>query len=196
MDHFKLYGFTGSGNCEKVRMVADILGLDYDWIEVPIFDGASRTENYLDTVNPGGQVPAITFATGRALSQSNAIMLYLAEGSTLIPPDPFDRAQMYSWLFWEQYTHEPAIAVRRALIQYRGMKDADIDPALTEKGQDALALMERTLHNQKWFAGYQFSLADIALYAYTHVAPEGGFSLQPYETLRRWLDRTAEQLNG
>jgi glutathione S-transferase len=194
MEAFDLYGFTGSGNCEKVRMVADFLSLPYTWIEVPIFDGAARTEDFLQTINPAGQVPAVVFADKRTLTQSNAIMLYLAEGSALIPNDAYRRAQMHSWLFWEQYSHEPVIAVRRALLQYRGVDEADIDPALMQKGKAALGLMERALEGQNWLVGDQMSLADIALMAYTRVAPEGGFSLSPFPAIRAWLSRMAPHL--
>ncbi|MDQ7019579.1 MAG: glutathione S-transferase family protein [Robiginitomaculum sp.] len=194
MEAFTLYGFTGSGNCEKVRMVADFLSLPYEWIETPIFDGAAQAEDFLQSINPAGQVPAIVFADQRTLAQSNAIMLYLAEGSALIPKDAYRRAQMHAWLFWEQYTHEPAIAVRRALIQYRGVDEADIDPALMQKGVAALDLMERTLVDQNWLVGDQMSLADIALMAYTRLAPEGGFSLVPFPAIQDWLARCEEYL--
>ncbi len=190
MQHFTLYGFAGSGNCDKVRFTAAWLGLDYTWKDVAIFDGASRTPAFLRDINPQGQVPAIVFDDGRKLAQSNAIMLYLAQGSPLIPGDPFTRAHMMSWLFWEQYSHEPYIAVCRANLLFRGMRVADLDPLLREKGRGALAYMERALGASDWLTGADFSLADIALYAYTRVAHEGGFDLAGLDAVQAWLDRT------
>ena len=139
----KIYGDKRSGNCLKCLWVANRVGQKTEWIDVDIFKGESRTRDFL-ALNPAGQVPTAILPDGRALAQSNAIMLQLAEtyGSDLIPHDAFARAKMYEWLFWEQYNHEPSIAVRRALIQFRGKSESEIDPALLEKGNACLARME------------------------------------------------------
>lgn len=188
-----IYGSSTSGNCLKVKWVAERLGLPFDWIETDTFKGETRTPAFL-AINPAGQAPALVLDDGRALAQSNAILLHLAEGSDLIPADAFARAKMFEWLFWEQYSHEPAIAVRIARLHFMGMAEADLDPALKTKGEAALARMELALQSVDWLAGEALSLADIALAAYTRNAPKGGFDLAPYPALRAWIGRVETAL--
>ena len=184
----KLYGSSNSGNCLKVKWVAERLGAPFTWIEINTFTGQTRTPEFLN-LNPAGQVPAIVLDDGRVLAQSNAIMLFLAAGSDLIPADAFARAKMFEWLFWEQYSHEPTIAVRIARLFYLGMKEEELDPALKTKGEVALARMDAALAGRNWLVGETISLADIALVAYTRNAPKGGFALTPYPALRAWIAR-------
>jgi glutathione S-transferase len=182
-----IYGDSISGNCQKVKWVADRLGLEYGWAEIDVVKGEAKTQEFL-SLNPAGQVPTVVLSDHRVLSQSNAIMLHLAEGSDLIPSESYDRAVMFQWLFWEQYSHEPAIAVRRFHKHYLGKSDAEIDPALMSKGHAALALMNARLEaNHGWFAGSAISLADVALVAYTRVAHEGGFDLGDYPAVEAWV---------
>lgn len=185
------YGNHLSGNCLKPRWTADLLGLDYDWVEVDSLNGGTQTEDFLN-LNPVGQVPLARWPDGRVLPQSNAIMLYLAEeaGSELVPSDAFQRAQMNSWLFWEQYSHEPNIAVRRAQKAIRNLSDDEIDPQLLAKGRRALGVMELQLTYTDWLVGSAMTLADIALVAYTRVAHEGGFDLSEFPAVGRWVSRT------
>ena len=190
-----LYGDSISGNCLKPKWTADLLGVPYDWIEVDILKGGTQTEEFL-TVNPAGQVPVARWPDGRALPQSNAIMLYIAEeaGSDLIPEDGFRRAKMMSWLFWEQYSHETAIAVRRFQKHYLKKSDDEIDPNLMAKGRRALGVMELQLTFTDWMVGDRMTLADIALVAYTRVAHEGGFDLSEFPAVERWVSRTEAAL--
>jgi glutathione S-transferase len=164
MGMMKIYGSSNSGNCLKVKWVAERLGLPFEWVEIDTFKGQTRTREFL-ALNPAGQVPVVRFEDGRVLAQSNAIMLYLAEGSDLIPADAYARAKMFEWLFWEQYTHEPAIAVRIARLHFLRMKEADLDPALKSRGEAALAQMANRLDGDDWFVGETLSLADVALLA-------------------------------
>ncbi len=184
----RIHGSSASGNCLKVKWVADYLGLPHQWIEVDSFSGATRTPEFL-AHNPAGQVPVLVLADGRALAQSNAIMLHLAEGSALIPTHPYERAKMFEWLFWEQYSHEPAIAVRIARLFYLKTPEADLDPALLAKGQAALARMQLQLAQTPLLVGSALSLADVALVAYTRVAPRGGFDLASYPSVKAWVSR-------
>ncbi|MGD9982506.1 MAG: glutathione S-transferase family protein [Hyphomonadaceae bacterium] len=189
----KLYGSSISGNCLKPKWIFDRLGVDYEWIETDSFDGSTRTADFL-ALNPAGQVPLVILADGRTLAQSNAIMLYFAEASDLIPRDAYDRAKMYEWLFWEQYSHEPAIAVRIARKHYLGKRDDELDPALLTKGNAALARMEKQLRETRFFVGESMTLADVALVAYTRKAHLGGFALGDYPSVRRWVARVEELL--
>jgi glutathione S-transferase len=191
-----LYGDSISGNCMKPKWTADLLGIPYDWVEVDILQGGTQTEDFL-SLNPAGQVPLARWPDGRALPQSNAIMLYLAEeaGSDLVPSDMFRRAQMMSWLVWEQYSHETAIAVRRFQKHYLNTPDDQIDPQLMAKGRRALGVMELQLTYTDWLVGDAMTLADIALVAYTRVAHEGGFDLSDFPSVERWVSRTEVALN-
>jgi glutathione S-transferase len=189
-----LYGDSISGNCQKPRWTADYLDIDHDWVEVDILDGGTQTEEFL-SLNPVGQVPIARWPDGRVLPQSNAIMLYLAEGSDLIPDDAFQRAQMNSWLFWEQYSHETSIAVRRFKKHYLKLPDEEIDPQLMAKGRRALGVMEMQLTWTDWLVGENMTCADIALVAYTRVAHEGGFDLAQFPNVERWVSRVEGALS-
>jgi glutathione S-transferase len=194
LEPVKIYGNAGSGNCLKVKWTADMLGLPYTWHEVDSLNGETRTAAYLAKF-PMGQVPGVEFADGRRLAQSNAIMRYLARGSALLPEDPFLAAQMDEWLFWEQYSHEPYIAVCRSQMVYRGISREDREPWRVERGEAALDVMERHLTGRDWLAGEGMTVADIALLAYSRVAHEGGFDLASRPALRAWVARGETQLN-
>ncbi len=183
-----VYGDSNSGNCLKIRYLADHLGIPIDWIETSVVARDTRTSAFL-ALNPAGQVPLVILPGGRPLAQSAAIMLHLAEGSALIPQDAYERALMFQFLFWEQYSHETAIAVRRYHKHLMARADADIDPALLPKGHAALALMEQHLQQHAFFPRQSMTLADIALVAYTRLAPEGGFTLDGYPALASWITR-------
>jgi glutathione S-transferase len=190
----KIYGDSISGNCLKVKWVADSLGLSYDWIETSVVAQETRTPAFL-AMNPAGQVPAVLLDDGRPLAQSNAIILHLAEGSALIPPDAYERARMFEWMFWEQYSHEPYIAVARFQIAYLGKTKADLDPKVMPRGAAALQRMEDGLADRDFLAGGGLSLADVALVAYTRVAHEGGFELAGYPRVRAWIARVERALD-
>ncbi len=192
-DAITIFGDARSGNCLKVLWTAQRVGRAYAWVDVDIMQGETRTESFL-RLNPAGQVPTVLFPDGRALAQSNAIILHLAEGSDLIPQDAFDRAKLFEWLFWEQYTHEPAIAVRRFRKAYLGQDDSEIDESLLPRGRRALGVMEGHLLARDWFVGDRLSLADIALVAYTRVAHEGGFDLGEFPQVAHWVGRVESAL--
>ena len=190
----KIYGDSISGNCLKVSWTADFLGLPYTWIETDIMKGESRTPAFL-AMNPAGQVPAVVFDDGRSLAQSNAIILHLAEGSSLIPADAFDRARMFEWMFWEQYSHEPYVAVARFQVRYQGKAVEDLEARLVERGNGALVRLEQGLKDTPFLVGEAVTLADVALVAYTRVAHEGGFSLDLYPAVKAWVARVEAALN-
>ncbi|MBW8813982.1 MAG: glutathione S-transferase family protein [Caulobacterales bacterium] len=190
----KIYGDSISGNCLKVKWTADFLGRPYEWIETDVLKKESRTPQFL-ALNPAGQVPAVILDDGRPLAQSNAIILHLAEGSSLIPADAYERARMFEWLFWEQYSHEPYVAVARFQVAYLGKPVAELEPRLVERGEAALARMEQALSDSAFLAGERVSLADVALVAYTRVSHEGGFDLGKYPAVRRWVGAVEAALN-
>ena len=191
-----LYGSSISGNCLKPKWTADLLNVKYDWVEMDLLAGESRTPEFL-AINPAGQVPVLRVPARGAIDQSNAIMMFIAEGedSDLIPNNRFKRAQMMGWLFWEQYSHETAIAVRRFRKSALNLPDDEIDPSLLPKGYAALQHMEDQLDGQDWICGDAMTLADIALVAYTRVAHEGGFELAPYPRVIDWITTTETALN-
>jgi glutathione S-transferase len=189
----KIYGDLNSGNCLKVKWVCDRLALPYAWIDIDITKGGSRTESFLK-LNPWGQVPTIAFDDGRTLAQSNAIIRYLARDSDLIPTDAFTAAQMDAWLFWEQYSHEPYIANCRFQLVYLGKDASDLDPERVRRGYAALARMEHHLAATRFLVGDAVSLADVALLAYTRVSHEGGFHLDGYAAVRRWIGEAEQSL--
>lgn len=195
MNGYKVYGDLVSGNCLKVKWTLDLISLDYEWIATDVVKGATRKPEFL-ALNPAGQVPLLVTPKGRPLAQSNAIILHLAEkhGGDLLPEKSFDRAKVYEWLFWEQYSHEPYIAVRRFQKAYLGKSDDDLDPKLMDRGLAALTRMERQLAQSRWIAGETFSLADISLVAYTRVAHEGGFDLNAFPLTRAWIARVEDRL--
>ncbi len=190
----KLYGDPISGNCLKVKWTCDLIGKSYEWIDMNVVAGECRTPAFL-AINPAGQVPTIVFDDGRALAQSNAIIIHLAEGSDLIPADSFERARMLEWMFWEQYSHEPAVAVVRFQVLEMGKTHSDLDPRLIERSYAALQRLEDALTKTSPFLlGAAFSLADISLVAYTRMAGDGGFSLEPYPAVREWIGRVEDKL--
>lgn len=187
----RLYGMTDSGNCYKPRLLMALLGTRFQHVEVSYGEGGTRSTGYLAR-NPNGMVPLLELEDGRVLAESNAILLYLAEGTRLLPADRYQRALAWQWLFFEQYSHEPYIAVRRSLLR-QPHRAADATPerleATLQRGNKALGVMEARLAAEPFFAGEALSVADIALYAYTHVADEGGFDLDRYPAVRAWLAR-------
>ena len=188
-----VYGDSRSGNCLKVKWVARRLGVPFEWREVDIMTGATHSAEYL-AMNPAGQVPAVILADGRPLAQSNAIILHLAEGSDLIPQDAYQRAKMLEWLFWEQYSHEPTVAVARFRMLFLGQAKDELDPKLVERGTAALARLELGLADGPFLVGDRLSLADVALVAYTRWAHEGGFELAAYPRIRNWIGRVEQAL--
>jgi glutathione S-transferase len=187
---FTVHGFSVSGNCHKVRLLLEQLGHEYHWIEVDSSKGETRTPAFL-AKNPNGRVPIIELDDGRVLAESNAILCYLAEGTPYLPDEAWQKAQALSWMFFEQYSHEPCIAVARFICGWTpadSPRRADL-PKLRERGHQALAVMERHLSTQSWFTGSDYGIADIALFAYTDVASHGGFDLAPYPAIRDWLAR-------
>ncbi|MGP9812236.1 glutathione S-transferase family protein [Rhodopseudomonas sp. NSM] len=182
----RIYGDLNSGNCLKVKWVCDALSLPFQWVAVDTLKGETRTAEFL-ALNPAGQVPVVVLDDGRPLAQSNAIIRYLARDSDLMPRDPYLAARMDEWLFWEQYSHEPYIAVCRYQMLYLGKPAFARDPAKVERGHAALALMDRHLAGSPFLVGDKCSLADVALLAYTRLAPEGGFALGDYPAVQRWI---------
>ena len=189
-----ILGDKVSGNCLKVLWTARHLGLDHQWRDIDIMKGESRTSGFL-ALNPAGQVPVLLLDDGRALAQSNAILLYLAEGSALIPADAYARALMLEWMFWEQYSHEPYIGVARFQMKYLGKAKADLDPKLFERGAAALTKMENALTGSAFLVVEDVTLADIALVAYTRMAHDGGFDLAVYPAVKAWIERVETALH-
>src|SRR5215470_19862060 len=185
----KIFGDTNSGNCLKVKWVCDRLALPYSWIAVDTLKRETRTPQFL-ALNSAGQVPVVEFDDRRTLAQSNAIIRYLARGSALIPADAFAAAKMDEWLFWEQYSHEPHVAVCRFQMVYQGKPASELDPEKVKRGIAALDHMERHLSQNRFMVGDAFSLADVALVAYTRVAYEGGFEIALDSAIRRWIGET------
>jgi glutathione S-transferase len=188
-----LYGFLRSGNVYKVRLLLAQLGIPHRRVEVSqLADDTARPA--FRAINPIGKVPTVVFDDGRMLSESGAILHYLAAGTRFWPADPWPQAQVLRWMFFEQYSHEPAIAVNRFLRVYTGLDDRTSQiEANHRRGMRALAVMDAHLGRHDWFGGDRYSIADIALYAYTHVADEGGFDLAPFGNIRRWLGHVRSQ---
>ncbi|WP_254427208.1 glutathione S-transferase family protein [Rhodanobacter sp. C01] len=183
-----------SGNCYKLQLLLDQLGRDYRWVDVDSAHGATRTPEYL-AKNPNGKVPMLELEDGRRLAESDAILCYLAEGTPLLPDDAWLRAQTLQWLFFEQYSHEPYVAVARFIrrwLPHDHPRQAEV-PALLQKGLQVLGVMEQHLAGREWFVGDSYGIADIALYAYTHCASDGGFDLSVFPNIRAWLARVQAQ---
>jgi glutathione S-transferase len=191
---FRVYGNSGSGNCHKVRMTLDALALPYAWNEIDVVGGVTRSPEFL-AMNPNGKVPVLEIAPGTYLPESNAILWYLADGTALLPSAALERARVLQWLFFEQYSHEPYIAVARFLRKFH--PDPESQRALADSkrsgGYRALEVMEGQVARTPFFVGERYSIADIALYAYTHVAHEGGFDLERFPGVRAWLERAETQ---
>ena len=185
-----VYGYSNSGNCHKLKLLLMQLGREFHWVEVDSTGGQTRTAEYL-AKNPNGKVPMIEADDGRIMTESNAILCWLAEGTAFWAGDAWQRAQVLSWMFFEQYSHEPFVAVARFIRGWTPLdspRRADL-PKLHERGHQALAVMEQHLKQRPWFSGDAYGIADIALFAYTDVADEGGFDLAPYPAIRDWLQR-------
>ncbi len=185
-----VYGMADSGNCYKVKLALEQLKLPYRWIEVSTTKGETRTQEFL-ACNPNGQVPTLELEDGSFLPESGAILHYLAEGTPLLPAEKLAHARCLQWMFFEQYSHEPCIAVARAILRYQppdSPRRAEL-PKLQERGRKALGVMETHLSTEPFFAGARYSIADIALYAYTHCAADGGFDLEAYPAVNAWLAR-------
>ncbi len=186
-----LYNSMVSGNCYKVRLLLAKLGIGYERRELDVFDRSDRPE-VLGELNPALRVPTLVFDDGRVLAESNAILFYFAQGTDYLPADAFERALVLQWLFFEQYDHEPNIAVLR-FWEMAGLHapEAELE-AKRRQGTAALAALERRLGSHRFLLGDRYSIADISLFAYTHVAPEAGFSLQPYPAVEAWVARVAD----
>jgi glutathione S-transferase len=188
-----LYNSRVSGNCYKVRLLFAHLRIDYERREVDVVDRSGRLE-LLGELNPGLRVPTLVLDDGRSLGESNAILWLFSLGTRYLPEDQFERAQVLQWMFFEQYSHEPNIAVLRFWSKFADIKPAEKDvEAKLEGGYAALAAMERHLDSHRYFVADRYTIADIALYAYTHVAAEGGFELARYPHVSSWLTRVANQ---
>ena len=189
-----LYDSPVSGNCYKVRLLLAHLGIPYERRAVSVVDRSNRPE-VLGGLNPSLRVPTVVLDDGRPLGESGAILWYFAEGTRFVPEDPYERAQVLQWMFFEQYDLEPTIAVVRFWVAYSGRPEqfADRLPERRDAGERALRALDRQLEGRSYVVGDSLSLADIALYGYTHVAPEGGFDLDPYPSVRPWLRRVASE---
>lgn len=189
---YKVYGDYRSGNCYKIKLMLHLIDQAYEWVPVDILRGESREESFLKK-NPNGKIPVLELEDGTCLWESNAILNFLADGSELLPSDPRLRTQVLQWQFFEQYSHEPFIAVARFIKVYLGLPDDRLDEFAAKQldGYRALDVMEQQLLRTPYLVGDHYSIADIALYAYTHVAEEGGFSLNGYPAICAWLQRVA-----
>ena len=189
---YRVHGDGRSGNCYKVQLLMSHLGIDHEWVEVDILKGEAHGEAFL-AKNPNGKIPLLELAPGRFLAESNAILNYLAHGTRYLPEGRWERANVLKWQFFEQYSHEPYIAVARFIALYLGLPDerrAEFE-SKQQGGKRALGVMELALAEPDYLVGASMTIADISLYAYTHVAHEGGFDLEPFPAVRRWLHRVA-----
>ena len=194
METLRLYDFLPSGNGYKIRLLLTQISMPFERIEVNILKGESRTSEFLSK-NPNGKIPVLEIANGKYLAESNAILMYLSEGTEFLPYDRFLRAKVLQWLFFEQYSHEPFIATSRYWISILGKAD-EYKEKLQEKhqrGNEALQVMENHLTNNNFFVGESYTIADIALFAYTHVADEGGFDLSKFKAIQAWMERIKAQ---
>ncbi|MDB9516192.1 glutathione S-transferase family protein [Roseofilum reptotaenium CS-1145] len=189
---YRVYGDRLSGNCYKVKLLMNHLDIDHEWIEIDILQGETKTNEFLSK-NSNGKIPLLELPSGQYLSESNAILNYLAHGTHYLSDDPWERANILQWQFFEQYSHEPYIAVARFIAKYLGLPEerrAEYE-AKQEGGYKALSVMEQQLSKTDFLVNGSLTIADISLYAYTHVADEGGFDLSEYPAVRAWLDRVS-----
>jgi len=191
---YKVYGDYNSGNCYKIKLMLNLLGAEYEWVPVDILNGETETEAFL-AKNPNGKIPVLELDDGTYLWESNAILNFLAEGTPYLLSEPRLRTQMLQWQFFEQYSHEPAIAVARFIQFYLGLPEERMEEyrSLHKRGYRVLKVMEQQLQRTPFLVGEQFSIADIALYAYTHVAHQGGFDLNQFPAIQAWLERVKQQ---
>jgi len=185
-----VYGMASSGNCHKIKMALEHLRAPYQWREIDTLKGETRTPSFL-AMNPNGKVPVLAVDGQTYLPESNAILWYLGEGTALVPEDKFQRARVLQWMFFEQYSHETAIAVARYIRAFLKKADDPRLPELQKRGYAALGVMDRHLAERDYFAGDALSIADLALFAYTHKADEGGFDVAPYPAVAAWLERVS-----
>lgn len=190
MAKYTLYGDSRSGNCYKPALLMRLTGQSFEWVETNVMSGHTRSAEFL-LLNANGKVPLLQFPDGRCLAESNAMLLHLARGTNWFPQDEWRQALSWQWLFFEQYSHEPYIAVARFIVFFQGRAAAEADRlvVLRERGYQALAVMEKTLQQTPFLTGDTPTVADIALYAYTHVADEGGFDLSSFPAILRWIGR-------
>lgn len=191
---YKVFGMSASGNCYKVKLLLEQLQMQYQWEEIDILNGASRTPDFLG-INPHGQVPTLVIRPGQYLPESNAILCYLADDTPFWPSDRFARADTLRWMFFEQYSHEPFIAVARFICKFLAVdhpRRAELT-RLHERGYQALAVMEQQLARRSFFVNDAYSIADIALFAYTHVAADAGFDLERFPAINAWIGRVKAQ---
>ena len=186
----KIYGDIYSGNCYKLKLICALLALEHDWIPIDILHGETRSDSFL-ALNPNGQIPVCVTDDNAVLTESNAILFYLAQDSAYWPRDKLSQTRVLEWQFFEQYSHEPTIAVARFIKVYQGMPDARIDEykKKLKDGYRALDIMEAHLADRDFLVGERCSIADISLFAYTHVAHEGGFDLSAYPMINGWIAR-------
>jgi glutathione S-transferase len=186
----RVYGDIQSGNCYKIKLLMSYLDISHEWVHVDIVNGDTQTDEFLNK-NPNRKVPVLEMEDGRCLAESNAILNYLAEGTEYLPNDRWERSQVLQWQFFEQYSHEPYIAVARFIAKYLGMPEERRQEFESKQqgGIKALKVMDRHLAEADYFVGDRLTIADISLYAYTHVAQEGGFSLEGYGAIGDWLRR-------
>ncbi|HXR03034.1 MAG TPA: glutathione S-transferase family protein [Pseudomonas sp.] len=191
---YKVYGDYNSGNCYKIKLMLSLLGATYEWVPVDILNGETETEAFL-AKNPNGKIPVLELEDGTVLWESNAILNFLADGTEFLPAEPRLRTQVLQWQFFEQYSHEPAIAVARFIEFYLGLPQERLEEyrVLHKRGYKALKVMEQQLMRTPFLVGEHFSIADIALYAYTHVAHQGGFDLTQFPAIEQWLERIRQQ---
>jgi len=190
----KIYGDVQSGNCYKIKLLVSLLDIRHDWIHIDVIKGGTHTTEFL-AKNPNGKIPVLELDNGSCLAESNAILNYLAVGSVLLPEDRFERARVLQWQFFEQYSHEPYIAVARYIAKYLGLpEERKAEYAAKQQGgHKALAVMEQQLANTPYLVGQCLTIADISLYGYTHVAHEGGFDLSGYPAIKAWIKCIAAQ---
>lgn len=187
---YKVYGDILSGNCYKIKMLLTFLNIEHEWIHVDILNGETQTEAF-KSINPNGKIPLLVINDGQVLAESNAILNYLAEGTEYLPRSKFERASVLQWQFFEQYSHEPYIAVARYINKYLGLPSDRMAEYESKQsgGHKALKVMEEHLTNKTYFVGNNISIADISLFAYTQVAHEGGFDLAGYPNILAWIKR-------
>lgn len=192
----RIYGDIQSGNCYKIKLLMSLLDIPHEWISINILSGETQNPKFL-SMNPNGKIPLLELSDGRHLAESNAILNFLASGTDLLPEDSFERAKVLQWQFFEQYSHEPYIAVARFISKYLGLPTDRKDEYESKQsgGHKALSIMEQQLQQSSYLIGEQLTIADLSLYAYTHVADKGGFDLSKYPAIQAWLSKISSHPN-